>query len=118
MTDHPKEPCEKCPYKVDSDIGLWAKEHYESVLKNDHQFGNLFLCHKDKVNRVKLCAGWLLDQKNRGIPNLHLRMACFSDPSVLKAFDNVSDGGHEMYDSAREMAEFNIEHGVYSDDEG
>jgi hypothetical protein len=116
VTCHPTEPCEKCPYRRDAPIGLWVKDHYELVIKIDQPFGGIFMCHKDKENKEKMCAGWLLDQKNRRVPNMMLRLKLMREPDALEALEAVNDGGHEMFDSAQEMAEFNIEHGVFDDD--
>lgn len=56
-----------------------------------------------------MCLGWLLDQKNRGVPSISLRLKLVSDDAALKAFEAVNDGGEEMYESAEEMCEINLE---------
>ena len=115
---HPIVPCDNCPYRRDSPLGLWHKMHFEQVLISEYNNQNVsadkFGCHKQAdlpYDQQGLCAGWLLDQKLRGIPNnIALRIRLMSDKEALAAFEAVHDGGNEMYDSADEMCRANIEH--------
>lgn len=104
---HQITPCENCPYRIDAPRGYWHPEEFESVLAaEEREFGGIFACHKHKIlpeEKRGLCAGWLLDQKRRNLPSIMLRIKLGSDPSMLDAFEKVSDGGHAMFDSIESM---------------
>lgn len=105
------EPCKNCPYRKDAPRHFWSPEEFQSVLRSENTeygFGNLFACHKDaKRETRRVCAGWLLDQKNRGIPNLNLRLHLMHHREDHKHMDALSDGGHEMFSSIQEMCRAN-----------
>lgn len=113
MRKNPTSPCAKCPYRRDAPIGKWHRDHYQSVLDADANplSGVVFMCH----GHIKLppeergyCAGWLNDQKERGAPSIALRLRLGRDDETAAAFAAVSDGGHEVYESAKRMAEVNL----------
>lgn len=110
---HPKSPCSSCPYRKDAPLGHWDASHFHDVLASDgNQFGNFFSCHKTHTlppEKRGLCAGWLNDQVQRGTPNIRLRLAVMSDmPGIKEAHRAVTDGGHEVYPSARVMCDANL----------
>jgi len=75
------------------------------------QLGAIFACHKhiDKPAKERgMCAGWLHDQKQRGVPSIMLRLSLMQDDEAQKAFHAVHDGGHELF-SAQEMCDANLE---------
>lgn len=114
-----REPCATCPWRVDMvgefppeafvlaapcgtsdlsaiDAPVWVMERLEHT----------FACHESGPERPATCAGYIL----RGDQAIGWRLAlCFG------AFDpaQVSDGGHLLHNSYREMAEAN---GVDADD--
>lgn len=70
---HCTTPCGNCPYRTDAPRRLWAKEEFEDLLMNENsQFNVVYKCHK---NNGGVCVGWLVDQYNRGVPSISLRIA-------------------------------------------
>ena len=108
-----RQPCKSCPYRRDVRLGFWQGIEFKDLLAHDsNQFGNMFGCHEGNKKPVEdrdFCAGWVLDQKRRGIPNLQFRLAVIQDSKVGTMLNEITDGGHELYDSIREMAEANFE---------
>ena len=105
-----REPCQSCPYRKDVRTQYWAKEEYEGLLKADAEpvMGAVFGCHQTrKHEKPSICGGWLLDQKNRGLPSIQLRLSLIRNKEAVDCLDQVSDGGHELYGSIAEMVEAN-----------
>lgn len=105
-------PCKTCPYRTDVPLYTWHREEFEAVLASERApmgFGAMFGCHATRKAKqgASVCAGWLLDQVKRGVPNLHLRMSAMRDKACVEALNNVHSGGHEMYESAEEMCAAN-----------
>jgi hypothetical protein len=103
-------PCESCPYRKDAQLELWHPSEFENLLehnKNEIQ-GNLFACHgtKNKEQR-SVCAGWLIDQRKRGLPSIQLRLSLMRNEEAQELLKKVNDGGHELYDSIEEMCAMN-----------
>jgi hypothetical protein len=109
MTDraHMIRPCENCPYRTDAPRGYWHKTEFESVLAGEADpMGKTFSCHKQVDIEPKdrgLCAGWLLDQKARGIPSISLRMTLIHDKSAGAALEAVTAEGLEMFPDVASM---------------
>jgi hypothetical protein len=97
------EPCGSCPYRRDAEIELWDESEFERVLEHDRNelAGSVFLCHKFRRTPEigTVCAGWFLDQQRRGYPSIRLRMLLMKQTEQPQ----VTDGGHELYDSIEEM---------------
>lgn len=108
---HQIRPCENCPYRKDAPRKLWAKEEFRDLLESEAStLGTLYACHKFKgmpSNQRGLCAGWLLDQKKRGIPSIRLRVMMIHNPDVVAAYDKVADGGKAMFASVEAMCRAN-----------
>lgn len=108
---HQTRPCENCPYRKDAPRKHWDRSEFEHLLEMEgSQLGSLYACHKLGKVDVKMrgvCAGWLLDQKRRGIPSIRLRVLLIRDPEVVRAYEDVSDGGHEMFASVAAMCRVN-----------
>lgn len=107
-----REPCKTCPYRRDVPIGTWHREEFQNLrAQNSRDFGEQFGCHATRkaARGPSVCGGWLLDQRNHGVPSLSLRMTLMSNPEALAAFDEVTDGGHDCYESVAEMIEANEE---------
>ena len=106
-----REPCASCPYRCDAEIGRWDPSHLIDTLMADADpmRGAMFGCHGTlkSPEGPSICAGWLLNQVNHGTPSIPLRMQAMRNPDVMRALDEVHDGGHEMYDSVEEMCEAN-----------
>lgn len=119
-------PCGSCPYRTDAPLGLWHPLEFDNLARTERdQFGSVFACHSTaKKPERSVCAGWLLSQRERGIPSLSLRLMLMRDPSAAAVLESVSDGGHELYASVQEMIEANeslgrcSECGRYMSDEG
>ena len=109
-----KSPCGSCPYRKDAPLGLWHPAEFDNLLKQDgnEMQGAAFGCHATiKAENPSVCAGWLLDQKKRGIPSIQLRLHLMQNSEALQCLEEVNSGGHELYDSIREMVEANEELG-------
>lgn len=108
---HPKSPCANCPYRKDAPRKLWDACEFHGLLNAEKsQFGKVYACHKQKdiaPGDRGFCAGWLLDQKKRGIPSIALRLSLLSDPSAVEALKAVNDGGHEMFKTPAAMCRAN-----------
>lgn len=108
---HQTRPCENCPYRKDAPRMHWDRSEFKHLLETEEsQLGSLYACHKLGKVDVKqrgVCAGWLLDQKKRGLPSIRLRILLTQDPDVVRAYDEVSDGGHEMFVSVTSMCRAN-----------
>jgi len=111
MKAHMTRPCENCPYRIDAPRRLWAAAEFENVLaKESEPLGTTFGCHKQaELPRTErgLCAGWLLDQKKRGVPSIALRLELSTDAEALAAFEAVTNGGHPMFRSVASMCTAN-----------
>ncbi len=112
MTKHPTVPCSSCPYRTDTRLAHWHREEFERVQASEVAIiGSVFACHKhlDLPDKERgTCAGFMLDQKERGIPNLGVRMALSRDPELAKALEKVrAPKGVRMY-SADRMCEANF----------
>jgi hypothetical protein len=107
-----RKPCASCPYRKDVPIGTWHRSELENLLANDkdEMHGNLFACHKFR-HRPKeehdACAGWVLDQKERGLPSIRFRLALMTNDDAVRMLEEVTDGGHPLHESLRAMCEAN-----------
>lgn len=111
MSRHPESPCSTCPYRRDAPIGHWAPEEFRDLLASERtKLGAVYACHghvKIDPRERGMCAGWLLDQKRRGIPSIMLRLALIRDPEAGPAIEAVNDGGHDLYPSLAAMCRAN-----------
>jgi hypothetical protein len=94
-----KTPCKECPWKRSSPIGAFPAEAYRISAKTAYDMaGSSFACHMAGVEAPTTCAGFLLRGADH---NMDVRFALMRGRIDLR---KVSDGGHELYDSYREMA--------------
>lgn len=107
-----KEPCESCPYRKDARLEFWHPDHFKKLLEDDrveHGLGSMYACHSTgKRPEPSICAGWLLNQKRRETPNNILRLNIIKNNEAFRCFEQVTDGGHELYESIEEMVEANF----------
>lgn len=106
-----REPCASCPYRTDAPLELWSPEEFLDLLRNDRsQFGTLYGCHKyrKRSNEAQVCVGWLINQRERNVPSMMLRMTLMSNPQALACY-NESESPVPLYDSIEDMC---IENGV------
>lgn len=102
-----KQPCKSCPYRKDSKLKLWHPSEFVNLLKQDAcipgtdvSMGAMFGCHeynKRPPETHRPCAGWLLDQKRRGLPNLNLRLTLSRNPLAAACFEAVSSAGLKLF---------------------
>lgn len=109
---HPSHPCANCPYRKDAPLAYWDKSHYLSVAEGevDGLAGQVFACHghiKLKPKDRGFCAGWLLDQKERGVPSIPLRLMLHADDEALAAFKTVKSTV-PMFKTAMDMVKANL----------
>lgn len=102
-------PCGSCPYRKDAPLGLWHPSEFDNLARTERgQFGTVFACHATaKKPTQSVCAGWLIAQREGGVPSLALRIRLLLDPEALRAMDAVTNGGHELYPSVDAMIEAN-----------
>jgi len=101
-------PCGGCPWRVDQ-IGEFPAEAFRISAPTAYDMSDrMFGCHESGVDNPTTCAGFLL----RGAQdNLAARMAVVTGRIDLR---QLNDGGLELHDSYRAMAEAN---GVDPDDD-
>lgn len=108
-----RTPCKSCPYRKDVEPGMWHRSEFESLLAHDknEMEGFTFGCHKYRErpkSEFRYCAGWLMDQHERGMPSIQLRLAAMQGGKVVRdCLDSLHDDGNELYGSIEEMCEAN-----------
>lgn len=92
-----KKPCRNCPWRKDA-VGEFPAEAFKVSAPTAYDMSDrIFGCHSSTTEKPSTCAGFLL----RGAEhNLSVRLAKLRGTS----YDDVSDGGHELFNSYREMA--------------
>lgn len=104
-----REPCGSCPYRRDAKLGLWHPDEFDNLVSTERsQMGSLFGCHATrKLADPSVCAGWLIMQRENGVPSIVLRLNLMRSQEAVDCMEAVSSGGHELYDSVDEMVEAN-----------
>lgn len=103
-----REPCSDCPWRKDAAIGEFNAEAYRHSANTAYDMStHQFSCHQSGIEKPAACAGFLLRGADH---NLSVRLAQMNGRIDLR---KVKDGGHELYESYRAMAEAN---GVPADD--
>ncbi len=101
------EPCPDCPWRKDA-TGVFPAEAFRHSAETAYDMSeHTFACHQSGVDKPAICAGFLL---NGAEHNLTVRLKRMR--GVIQ--DDVTDGGHELHENYRAMAQAN---GVASDDE-
>ncbi len=97
-----KEPCEECPWRKDSPIGAFPAEAYRFSANTAYDMArSTFACHMNGKQKPATCAGFLM---NGSFHNMAVRMHMMEG---LYNYGDTSDGGLELYESYRAMAEAN-----------
>lgn len=93
-------PCPTCPWRKDA-VGQFPAEAFRHSAQTAYDMStHVFSCHESGSSKPAACAGFLL----RGAAhNLAVRLAMLQG----RIRDDVSDGGHELHDDYRAMAEAN-----------
>lgn len=104
-------PCRSCPYRRDVPVGTWHRAEFENLLAQDADGlgGHLFGCHATrKLPEQDVCAGWLLDQRRRGVPSIQLRLALVGSHEARALLQVASPPpGVELYPSIAAMCRAN-----------
>jgi len=104
---HRTTPCDTCPWRKDA-VGEFPAEAFKHSAHTAYDMDQTtFACHSTGTRKPATCAGFLLKNSAN---NLAVRLHLMKGDYV---HGTVSDGGHELFNSYREMAEAN---GVAPDD--
>lgn len=99
------QPCNNCPYRKDAPLQLWDRYEFTKLLAQDKlQFGSIYGCHKNNGN---VCVGWLMNQDERGFPNLNLRIKLSNENITHEYLDSLHCKS-ERYKSIEEMVKANF----------
>ncbi len=105
-----REPCKSCPYRTDAPLELWSPEAFEKLLQLDKtQMGTIYGCHKARhqpTEGSQVCIGWLINQRERGIPSIAFRLKLMSDTAAVGCLNEASSPV-PLYESIEEMCEAN-----------
>ena len=99
-----KQPCNNCPYRCDAPLQHWSKEEFSDLMKKDSDYmGAVYGCHK---NDGHVCVGWLMDQDNRNLPSIMLRIS-LSKNQVNRTYLDDLNCKSKMFGSIKEMVKAN-----------
>lgn len=104
-----REPCASCPYRTDAPLELWSAAEFEDLLDSDRtQMGTLYGCHEfcKRRDEAQVCVGWLIDQRERNVPSITLRMKLMTDRGAAACFNEATTPA-PLYESIEEMCEAN-----------
>lgn len=102
-----RKPCDTCPWRVDA-VGEFPAEAFRHTANTAYDMNmHIFSCHSSGVVKPAICAGFIL---NGSTHSLGMRLKLSAREVDL---NQVTDGGSELFQSYREMAEAN---GVDADD--
>lgn len=103
-TFNKKAPCNNCPYLKSAPRQHWSIEEFKDLIASDNDyFGKVYGCHK---NDGSVCVGWLINQDDRRLPSIALRMALSNNKVSMEYLDNLSRK-KEMFKTIKEMSEAN-----------
>ena len=106
-SEHRRKPCGGCPWRVDQ-TGEFPAEAFRQSARTAYDFSeNEFACHESGTAKPATCAGFLM----RGADHNWATRAMYL--TGARDFDAITDGGLELHESYRAMAEAN---GVDPDD--
>lgn len=104
-----REPCASCPYRIDAPLELWSPVEFEGLLASERsQLGKLYGCHEFNKRRdeAQICIGWLLNQRERNIPSIVLRMKLITSAEARACTEEASSPV-PLYESVEAMCEAN-----------
>jgi len=104
-----REPCSSCPYRKDAPLQLWDRAEFAKLLDHERNPfpGAIYGCHgTGKLPEKRVCAGWLLNQVNHGLPSIALRIRLMKDPEAALCAEHVTSKT-ETYESVEAMIEAN-----------
>lgn len=101
-----RRPCADCPWRKDA-VGVFPAEAFRHSAATAYDMADrTFACHQAGIENPKICAGFLLRGADH---NLSVRLKRIK--GGLR--EDVSDAGHQLHASYRDMA---IANGVDPDD--
>jgi hypothetical protein len=100
-------PCETCPYRKDVKLALWSVEEFKDLLEYEKSFmGTTYLCHKKNGS---ICVGFLMNQNERGLPSLALRMSLIDErEEIAEGYMNSLHCDAERFETVEEMCRANF----------
>lgn len=113
MTWNQHKPCEACPYRRDTPVGIWSDAEYADLARadSDPMRGNTYGCHLNSVRSkddAQPCAGWLADQKRRGTPSIALRAKLMMSSERAALYERIDENDPGLYGSIVEMMKANL----------
>ena len=63
-------PCDTCPYRKDTPLGIWHRSEYEKLPAWDEPYcyPGMFLCHNGGDEKNTICRGWMeVHEANLGV---------------------------------------------------
>ena len=102
-----RESCAQCPYRTDAPLAKWHPDHFVKLLRDDADLftAPVYGCHNRDGN---VCVGWLLDQRDRDLPNIRLRLSLARSPEFITQLREAHDGDHPRFESVRAMCLANL----------
>jgi hypothetical protein len=102
-----KSPCKDCPYLKDAPLAKWDLGHFKDVLARDTELlGAIWECHN---NDGCVCVGWLMDQDNRRLPSISLRIE-LNRHHITREYMDALHCKSEMFESVEAMCCANFPH--------
>ena len=99
-----KSPCKDCPYRKDAPLQKWSSEEFaDLIVKDKDETGSVYGCHKKNGT---VCKGWLMDQDERRLPSIMLRLELSKQKVTREYLDNLTCSS-ERFHSIAEMASAN-----------
>jgi hypothetical protein len=117
MTYDIRKPCGQCPFRKDAPKGVWHEDHYEMLrgLCSNHDVMSsgsyrTFACHGTRNKKDNaVCAGWMLYQREHGVPSIGLRLTLATRGKVaIDCLEEVASPT-EIYYDIDELADDNID---------
>lgn len=82
-----KQPCNNCPYRKDAPLQHWAVEEFIDLLESEKDLmGKVYGCHKKNGH---VCVGWLMDQDERRLPSIELRILISKNNVTREYLDDL-----------------------------
>lgn len=98
-------PCKSCPYRKDAKLAFWSIEEFEHLLEAEADpLGAVYMCHQKNGSA---CIGWLMNQDERDLPSIALRLALLKHNVIGEYLDSLYCES-EMFESVREMCVANF----------
>ncbi len=104
-----REPCASCHYRTDAPLELWSPAEFEGLLASERDMmGKLYGCHEYNKRRdeAQVCIGWLINQRERNVPSIALRMKLMKSPEACACIGEASSPV-PLYESVEAMCEAN-----------